>query len=122
MADMTAVPWTAPAVDRRDPDFVCPERAALEQWLRYQRQTLLTKCAGLTAHQLCLRAVEPSTMSLIGLVRHLHDVERSWFLRGFAGLDRPPVHYSAENRDGDFDDTDPARVEQRLRRLSRRAR
>ena len=109
---MTHMPWTAPTLDRPDPDYIAPERTALEQWLRFHRQTLLTKCAGLTAEQLCERAVEPSSMTLIGLVRHLQDVERSWLLRGFAGLDLPPVYYSADNPDGDFDDIDPGRAEQ----------
>jgi hypothetical protein len=106
--------WTAPEVDRPDPPYIAPERTALEEWLRFHRQTLLQKCAGLTGEQLCSRAVPPSTLSLLGLVRHMRDVERSWFLRGFAGLDKPPLYYSDDNRDGDFDDTDPAHAEQDL--------
>ncbi|HEY8300327.1 MAG TPA: DinB family protein [Jatrophihabitans sp.] len=106
--------WTAPAVDRPDPDYTAPERTALQQWLRYHRQTLLTKCAGLSAEQLCERAVPPSTLTLLGLVRHLREVERSWILSGFAGLDRPSVYWSADNPDGDFDDVDPAHAEQDL--------
>jgi hypothetical protein len=103
--------WTAPAVDRADPAEVAPERAALEDWLRFHRETLLMKCAGLTAEQLCVRAVPPSTLTLLGLVRHMREVERSWFLRGFAGLDRAPIYYSDDNRDGDFDDVDPMHAE-----------
>jgi hypothetical protein len=100
--------WTAPDVERPDPALVNDERAALHDWLRFHRQTLMLKCAGLTAEQLCRRAVPPSTLSLLGLVRHMREVERSWFLRGFARLDRPPIYYSPDNRDGDFDDVDPA--------------
>ena len=59
--------WTAPAVERADPDHVAAERRALEQWLDYHRDTLLTKCAGLTAGQLKRRAVPPSNLSLLGL-------------------------------------------------------
>jgi hypothetical protein len=103
--------WTAPPIERPDPDYTAPERTALEQWLRYHRQTLLAKCAGLTAEQLCERAVPPSTLTLLGLVRHLRDVERAWFLHRFAGLDLPPVHWSTDNPDGDFDDVDPAHAE-----------
>lgn len=106
------MPWTAPAVDRPDPAYVAAEREALEDWLRYHRRTLIMKCAGLTPDQLCERAVAPSTLTLLGLVRHLREVERSWFLRGFAGLDRPPVYYTSDNPDGDFDDIDPAHAEQ----------
>ncbi|MEU1120755.1 MULTISPECIES: DinB family protein [unclassified Streptomyces] len=55
------------------------ERASLTAFLQYQRETLAMKCAGLTADQLKERAVPPSDMSLLGLVRHLAEVERSWF-------------------------------------------
>jgi hypothetical protein len=103
--------WIAPDVDRTDPVTVNGERAALQDWLTFHRRTLTQKCAGLTGEQLCERAVAPSTLSLLGLVRHMREVERSWFLRGFAGLDRPPVSYSPDNPDGDFDDVDPQHAE-----------
>ncbi|MFZ5851988.1 MAG: DUF664 domain-containing protein [Actinomycetota bacterium] len=66
--------WTAPATDRVDPHRIAAERTALEQWLDYHRATLLGKCAGLTSRQLTERAVPPSTLSLLGLVRHMTDV------------------------------------------------
>jgi hypothetical protein len=78
-------PWTAPAVDRTDPDLVANERTSLEQWLDYHRATLLQKCAGLTADQLKQRAIPPSRLSLLGLVRHMVDVERWWFRMHAAG-------------------------------------
>jgi hypothetical protein len=81
MTDM----WTAPAVDRAEPDLVANERTALEQWLDYHRATLLMKCAGLTASQLKQRAVSPSRLSLLGLVRHMVEVERWWFRMHAAG-------------------------------------
>jgi Protein of unknown function (DUF664) len=71
--------WTAPAIDRTEPDRVAGERTSLEQWLDFHRATLLMKCAGLTAAQLKQRAVPPSRLSLLGLVRHMVDVERWWF-------------------------------------------
>src|SRR4051794_41468309 len=71
--------WTAPAVERAEPDRIADERTSLEQWLDYQRTTLLMKCAGLTAEQLKQRAVPPSALSLLGLVRHMVEVERWWF-------------------------------------------
>jgi uncharacterized damage-inducible protein DinB len=80
----------------------------LEGWLDWHRQTLLVKCAGLTAEQLKLRAVEPSSMSLLGLVRHMSEVERIWFRNRAIGLQTPPLYNSATNRDGDFDDVDAA--------------
>ncbi|MER5864314.1 DinB family protein [Kitasatospora sp. NPDC002040] len=65
---------------RTEPSRVADERASLTGFLDYQRRTLAMKCAGLTADQLRTRAVPPSAMSLLGLVRHLAEVERSWFL------------------------------------------
>jgi len=71
--------WTAPEVNRSEPPLVSGERESLETWLGYQRETLLLKCSGLTAEQLKERAVPPSGLTLLGLVRHMTDVERWWF-------------------------------------------
>ncbi|WP_326688015.1 DinB family protein [Streptomyces sp. NBC_01795] len=90
------------------------ERETLKEFLRCQRLTLEIKCSGLDAEQLARRAVEPSTMSLLGLVRHLAEVERSWFRRTMAGLDAPRLYRGLERPDGDFDGAvaDPAVVEE----------
>jgi len=79
------------------------ERTTLADSLRRQRLTLELKCAGLDAEQLARRAVEPSTMSLLGLVRHLAEIERATFRRLLAGEDAPRLYISATDRDGDFD-------------------
>jgi uncharacterized damage-inducible protein DinB len=79
------------------------ERATLVEFLRTQRLTLQLKCEGLDAEQLARRSVEPSTMSLLGLLRHMADVERSWFRRRFAGNDVPKRYQSDAEPDGDFD-------------------
>ncbi len=88
------------------------ERTTLTEFVRCQRLTLQLKCDGLDAEQLARRAVEPSTMSLLGLVRHMADVERAWFRRRFAGQDVARRYQSAEEPDGDFDGAvaDPAVV------------
>ncbi len=78
------------------------ERATLNEYLRTQRLTLRIKCDGLDAEQLARRAVEPSTMSLLGLVRHMAEVERSWFRRRFAGQDVPKRYQTEADPDGDF--------------------
>ena len=91
----------------------------LEGWLDYHRQTLLLKCAGLTEEQLRLRAVEPSSLSLLGLVRHMAEVERWWFRRRFAGEHVEPLFYSETNPDGDFDDVDAADVQADIDTLTR---
>jgi uncharacterized damage-inducible protein DinB len=99
-------PWVAPPVERASPERVLAERAALDAWLDFQRQTLLSKCAGLTAEQLKRRAVPPSALSLLGLVRHLTDVERWWFRIHAGGQDVPFIYVTSENEDADFDDVD----------------
>jgi hypothetical protein len=71
--------WTAPKVDRVDPERINGERESLQQWLDYHRTTLLMKCGGLTAEQLKQRSVPPSRLSLLGLVRHMTEVEQWWF-------------------------------------------
>jgi uncharacterized damage-inducible protein DinB len=103
--------WTAPPADRQETPAVADERRMLEAWLDYHRQTLLGKCSGLTAEQLRERAVPPSSLSLLGLVRHMAEVERSWFRRRVAAEDIGFLFCSDADPDGDFDNVgtaDPA--------------
>jgi uncharacterized protein DUF664 len=79
------------------------ERTTLVEALRCQRVTLEMKCAGLDVEAMARRAVEPSTMSLLGLVRHLAEVERATFRALMAGEDAPRLFTSDTDRDGDFD-------------------
>jgi hypothetical protein len=88
---------------REDGPRMGDERTTLVEALRCQRLTLAMKCSGLDASQLARRAVEPSTLSLLGLVRHLAEMERGAFRVLMAGEDAPPLYISPENRDGDFD-------------------
>lgn len=83
------------------------ERQTLLEALRRQRLTLEMKCEGLDAEQMARRAVEPSTMSLLGLVRHLAEMERATFRRLIAGQDVPKLYTSGTDRDGDFDGAVP---------------
>jgi uncharacterized damage-inducible protein DinB len=78
------------------------ERATLVEFLRGQRLTLELKCSGLDAADLARRSVEPSTMSLLGLVRHMTEVERGWFRRRMARQDAPRIFQSETDPDGDF--------------------
>jgi uncharacterized damage-inducible protein DinB len=105
--NMTEPGWTALGPDRREPDRVATERTALEQWLDYHRETLISKCAGLTAEQLKRRACPPSTLSLLGLVRHVTEAERGWF-RMYAGEEDVPFPYDPEGVGRDFDDLEGA--------------
>ncbi len=95
---------------RRDPPNIADERTMLDAWLDFHRATLLWKCDGLNDDQLRSRSVPPSTLSLLGLVRHMAEVERHWFRRALVGEDAPPLYYSDDNEDGDFDDVDGADV------------
>ncbi|QKW07086.1 DinB family protein [Streptomyces sp. NA04227] len=76
------------------------ERTTLESWLDFHRATLALKCEGLDDVQVRLAAVPSSSMTLLGLVQHLAEVERNWFQRVFAGQDVPPVY--GEQAEGGF--------------------
>jgi uncharacterized damage-inducible protein DinB len=105
--------WVAPEDDNRDTGVESnDERSTLLDYLRAYRMTLEMKCADLDANQLALRSVPPSTMSLLGLIRHMAEVERSWFRRVMAGEDAPKLYCTEANLDGDWDDArgDPAVV------------
>jgi hypothetical protein len=110
VSDVSGAEWTAAAPQRREPDLVATERTALEQWLDYHRATLITKCAGLTADQLKRRASPPSTLSLLGLVRHMTEVERWWF-RMHANGEHLAFRYDPDSVGRDFDDLEDADAE-----------
>ncbi|WP_377267389.1 DinB family protein [Peterkaempfera sp. SMS 1(5)a] len=96
---------------RIHPAFDLGERAMLDSWLDFHRATLLLKCEGLDDEQLRTRSAPPSGLSLLGLVRHMADVERSWFQRVLRGEQLDGGHFwSTEQPDGDFDNVDTADV------------
>ena len=103
--------WTAPQIPRQSTPTVAGEGQMLEAWLDFHRQTLLSKCSGLTAEQLRRRSAPPSTMSLLGLVRHMADVERGWFRRRIAGEDISFLYSSEADPDGEFDNVEGADAE-----------
>jgi uncharacterized damage-inducible protein DinB len=96
--------WTVPEAAREQPPNVADERTMLDGFLDFQRQTLLVKSAGLTAEQFRTASVEPSALSLLGLVRHMAEVERFWFRMMAGGEALPAIYSSVDNADGDFDD------------------
>ena len=104
--------WTAPQITRQSTPRVAGERQMLEAWLDFHRQTLLSTCSGLTAEQLGQRSAPPSTLSLLGLVRHMTDVERGWFRRRVAGEDVDFIYSSEADPDGEFDNVEGADAEQ----------
>lgn len=106
---------TAAEEYRVSPPTVGSERELLQSYLDFHRGTLLWKTAGLTSEQLTERRIEPSTMSLIGLVRHATEVERYWIQICLDGRSFDLLKtWSQEFPDGDFDLVDPAKVEEDL--------
>ena len=92
--------WVDPDDDPRDTgENPVGELANLRAYLRHYRLTLEMKCEGLDAEQLARRSVPPSTLSLLGLVRHLAGVEHHWFQRVLQGKDEPRLYVS----EGDVD-------------------
>lgn len=100
--------WVDPDQDPREAEVEpVDERSTLTEFLRRYRLTLEMKCSGLDAEQMARRSVPPSTMSLLGLVRHMAEVERSWFRRRMAGQDAPRLYCTDDDRDGDWDGAVP---------------
>jgi uncharacterized damage-inducible protein DinB len=91
-----------PPADREEPAFIADERTTLDGWLDYHRRTLLWKCEGLSDDQLKTAAVPPSTLTLLGLVRHMAEVERGWF-GGFFDDDDSFIFGSKDDPDADFE-------------------
>ena len=94
--------WVDPDDDPRPFGAPQDERSVLIEYLLHYRLTLEMKCAGLDASQLARRSVPPSTMSLLGLIRHMADVERNRFRRVMAGADAPPLYWSDDVPDADW--------------------
>jgi uncharacterized damage-inducible protein DinB len=116
---LPAVTWIAPDVERSG-DYPArrnaPEREMLRDWLDWHRATLLRKCAGLDATLLAKRAVPPSRLSLLGLVRHMSDTERGWVRQFYRGEQIPDLYYHSDAPNADFEEADPAGAEEDLQR------
>jgi len=104
MSDM----WVDPQDDPREQTPSRGERDTLLGYLAHYRTTLVMKCDGLTPEQLATRSVPPSTLSLLGLVRHMAAVEQSWFRRVMGhDLDLPRLYGKLDEPDADFDRAEP---------------
>ena len=106
--------WLPPEEDPRSYGNPVGEKATYREYLSNYRLTIEMKCAGLDAEQLARRSVPPSTMSLLGLVRHLAQVENHWFQRVLQGrTDGPRLYKRVDDPDWDFagSEPDPAIVE-----------
>ncbi len=107
--------WVDPADDPRTYGNPEGEKATLREYLGNYRLTLDMKCGGLDAEQLAHRSIPPSTLSLLGLIRHLAQVENHWFQRVLQGrTDQPRLFKRDDDKDADFNGAvaDPALVEE----------
>ena len=98
-----------PDIDRPSPPTITDERGSLDAWLEFHRATLLMKCAGLEPEQLAIRSCPPSSLSLLGLVRHMTEVE-PWF-HDFDGRPTGEWYSTDDDPDGAFDSVDPAHAD-----------
>lgn len=90
--------------DRVEPSTeVGTERELVLGWLAFHRGTLATKCAGLTPEQLITRSVPPSRLSLLGLVRHMTEMERVYLNRPLRGLPVELLYCTEGDEEGDFE-------------------
>jgi uncharacterized damage-inducible protein DinB len=115
--DDGAMTWLAPEVEREWEPSIGDERSILQGLLEYGRKTLLVKCSGLTGEQMVQRAMPPSSLSLLGLVRHITDVERNWFRRRFAGQEIDSVYARPDRLEAAFEELDASQAEQAIDRL-----
>jgi Protein of unknown function (DUF664) len=92
-------------VERVEPQASADESTTLAEFLDYYRATMLIKAEGLTDDQARTPATPPSTLNLMGLVRHMADVERNWYRRVFSGESRettPPIFYTDDDTELDM--------------------
>ncbi len=85
-----------------DPRMGVDEQTTLVEFLDFYRVVLLRKIDGLTDAQARTAACPPSPLNIMGLVRHMAEVERNWFRRVFAAEDAPPIFYTDHDPDGDM--------------------
>jgi uncharacterized damage-inducible protein DinB len=109
--------WTVPAPSPVDGPLTGDDRPILEGFLNWQRVTLLNICAGLDGEQLAGRPIPSSGLSLLGLIRHLAKVERTWFRQRAAGQPVEPMYDPALGKDADFDLAVAAEAESDVTRL-----
>jgi hypothetical protein len=105
---------TFSAPDKRTLVYHGDERAQLDSWLTFYRDSLLIKCDGLSEEQLKLRPVVTSELSLLGLLRHMTKVERYWFEIVFADGDVLGYYSTPDDPNGDFRNLDEVGLDEVL--------
>ncbi|MEU9716035.1 DinB family protein [Streptomyces sp. NPDC047976] len=97
--------------ERVGPPLTGGERETLRAYLDFHRATLAWKCEGLGDEELRRQASPPSTLSLLGLVRHMAEVERQWFRRTLGGADVPHLWSDDHDFQAAYDATTATRAE-----------
>jgi uncharacterized damage-inducible protein DinB len=105
------MPWTSPSAQRHQVPDQGDERVLLTAFLEFHRETFLWKCADHTGDQLASTPVPTTSMSLLGLIRHLTDVERNWLRNVAAGEQIEFLYWGNPGHDTDFDDVKAANAE-----------
>lgn len=98
-------------IERPDPPMIADEREMLIGFLDYHRGTIAMKCEGLDDDQLRQQSMPPSTLSLLGLVRHMAEIERTWFRRVIAGESVPLVWSDSFDFQAAYDASSSTRAE-----------
>jgi hypothetical protein len=92
------------------------ERGVLLGWLAFHRDALRAKCAGLSSEQLVVASAPPSPLTLLGLVRHLSEMEYHYLLRSLGGPADGPLYCTDDEPDADFLGLGPEQVDASLAR------
>lgn len=95
-----------PDIPRADPDLLTGELELLGQYLDFHRATFAMKCARVGEADLKRRGVPTSNLTLLGLARHLYEVEFWWFCAWLDGQPERSVYFTPEDPNGDFDNLD----------------
>ncbi|MCX5145233.1 DinB family protein [Streptomyces sp. NPDC048550] len=98
-------------MERIAPPLTGDERETLRAFLDYHRATLAWKCEGLTDEELRRPSSPPSALSLLGLVRHMGEVERHWFRRTLNGEELPHLWSDTHDFQAAYDAADATREE-----------
>ena len=86
----------------KDEVAAADEREMLVRFLDYQRAVLARKAEGVSDEQARIAACPPSDLTILGLVRHLAEVERGWALETFLGSDLEPLFVTPDRPKGDW--------------------
>ena len=86
------------------------ERELLLGWLRFHREALASKCEGMTDEQLLAQSSPPSTLTLLGLVRHLTEMESHYLVQALSGVDKGWVYCTDDDDEADIERLDLSMV------------